>query len=57
MQVASPGTVRMRATLGHRGEKDYALLNAERMVYISFVIITFKVFNFVVVVSVLLMLV
>ena len=55
MQVASPGTVRMRATLGHRG--DYALLNAERMVYISFVIITFKVFNFVVVVSVLLMLV
>ena len=56
MQVASPGTVRMRATLGHRGEKDYALLNAERMVYIFFVIITFKVFNFVVA-SVLLMLV
>ena len=47
----------MRATLGHRGGKDYALLKAERMVYISFVIITFNVFNFVIVVSVLLMLV
>ena len=32
----------MRVTLGHRCRKDYALLNAEWMVYISFVINAFK---------------
>ena len=45
MQMASLGTVRMRGTLGQRGKKDYALLNAERIVYISFVINTFQFFK------------
>ena len=40
--MASVGAVRMRVTLGQRCRKDYALLNAERMVYISFVINAFK---------------
>ena len=31
-------------TLGQRGRKDYVLLNAERMVYISSVINVFKIF-------------
>ena len=47
VQMASVGTVRMRVTLGQRGRKDYALLNAERMVYISFAISVFKHFFFV----------
>ena len=38
MQIALTGTVGMRVTLCQRGRKDYALLNAECMVYISFVI-------------------
>ena len=42
MQIALVGTVGMRVTLRQRGRKDYALLNAERMVYISFVINAFK---------------
>ena len=42
MQIALIGTVRMRVTLGQRGRKDYALLNAKRIVYISFVINAFK---------------
>ena len=42
MQTALVGTVGMRVTLRQRGRKDYALLNAERMVYISFVINAFK---------------
>ena len=42
MQIISIGTVRIRLTLGQRGRKDYALLNAERMVYIYFVINAFK---------------
>ena len=44
MQIALVGTVGMRVTLRQRGRKDYALLNAERMVYISFVITAFKIF-------------
>ena len=44
MQIALVGTVGMRVTLRQRGRKDYALLNAERMVYISFVINAFKIF-------------
>ena len=44
MQIELVGTVRMRVTLRQRGRKDYALLNAERMVYISFVINAFKFF-------------
>ena len=44
MQIASVGTVGMRVTLRQRGTKDYALLNAERMFYISFVINAFKRF-------------
>ena len=42
MQIALVGTVGVKITLGQRGRKDYALLNAERMVYISFVINAFK---------------
>ena len=42
MQIALVGTVGMRVTLGQRGRKDYALLNAKRMVSISFVINAFK---------------
>ena len=42
MQTASVGTVGMRVPLRQRGAKDYALLNAEWMVYISFVISAFK---------------
>ena len=42
MQIASVGTVGMRVPLRQRGTKDYALLNAEWMVYISFVISAFK---------------
>ena len=42
--MASVGAVRMRVTLDKRGRKDYALLNAERIVYISFVINAFKHF-------------
>ena len=42
MQVALVGTVGMRVTLRQRGRKDYALLNAEWVVYISFVINAFK---------------
>ena len=42
MQIALIGTVRMRVTLGQRGRKDYALLNAKRIMYISFVINAFK---------------
>ena len=41
MQIASAGTVTMRATLGQRGRKDYALLNAEQIVYMSVVINAF----------------
>ena len=44
MQIASVGTVGMRVMLRQRERKDYALLNAERMVYISFVINAFKIF-------------
>ena len=51
VQMASVGTVRMRVTLGQRGRKDYALLNAERMVYISFAISVFKYFFFVCVIN------
>ena len=39
-------TVRMRETCCDRGKKDYALLNAEGIVYISLVIITFNFFYF-----------
>ena len=42
MQIASVGTVGMRVMLCQRERKDYALLNAKRMVYISFVINAFK---------------
>ena len=42
MQIAMVGTVGIRATLRQRERKDYAVLNAERMVYISFVINAFK---------------
>ena len=42
--MESVGTVRMGVTLDQRGRKDYALLNAERIVYISFVINDFKFF-------------
>ena len=42
MQIALVGTVRMGVTLGQRGRKDYALLNAELKVHISFVINAFK---------------
>ena len=42
MEIASVGTVGMRVPLRQRGTKDYALLNAEWMVYISFVISAFK---------------
>ena len=38
MQIASVGTVTIRVTLGQRGRKDYALLNAEQIVYMSVVI-------------------
>ena len=41
MQMASVGTVTMRVTLGQRGRKDYALLNAEQIVYISVVVNAF----------------
>ena len=44
MQMASVGTVRMRRTLAQGGDKDYALLIAEQIVYISFVINIFKIF-------------
>ena len=44
VQIASVGTVRMRVTLGQKGRKDYALLNAKWMVYISFVINDLKIF-------------
>ena len=44
MQIALVGIVGMRVTLCQRGRKDYALLDAERMVYISFVFNTFKIF-------------
>ena len=44
MQIVLVGTVRMRITLGQRGGKDYALLNIEQMVYISFVINALKKF-------------
>ena len=42
MQIALAGTVEMKVTLRQRGRKDYALLNAERMVHISFIIYAFK---------------
>ena len=42
VQIALVGTVGMSVTLHQRGRKDCALLNAERMVYISFVINAFK---------------
>ena len=42
VQIALVGTVGMRVTLHQRGRKYYALLNAERMVYISSVINAFK---------------
>ena len=42
VQIAMVGTVGIRATLRQRERKDYAVLNAERMVYISFVINAFK---------------
>ena len=44
VQIALVGTVGMRVTLRQRGRKDYALLNAERMMHISFVINAFKKF-------------
>ena len=44
MQMALAGTVRMRGTLGHWGRKDYALLNAEQIVYISLVVTFKKIF-------------
>ena len=44
LQIALVGTVGMRVTLRQRGRKDYALLNAEWMMYISFVINAFKFF-------------
>ena len=43
MQITLVGTVGKRVMLRQRGRKDYALLNADRMVYISFVI---NAFNF-----------
>ena len=43
VQIALVGTVGMRVTLRQKGRKDYALLNAERMVYIFFVINAFKI--------------
>ena len=33
VQIALVGTVGIRVTLRQRGRKDYALLNAERMVH------------------------
>ena len=42
MQIALVATVGMRVTLRQKGRKDYTLLNAERMVYISSVINAFK---------------
>ena len=44
MQMASVGTVRMRVILDQRERKDYALLNTEPIVYISFVINALKTF-------------
>ena len=44
MQIALVVTVGMRVVLGKSGRKDYALLNAERMVHIFFVINAFKNF-------------
>ena len=41
VQMASAGTVRMRRTLNQWWKKDYTILNAERIAYISLVIITF----------------
>ena len=41
MQIASVGTVTIRVTLGQSGRKDYALLNAEQIVYMSVVINAF----------------
>ena len=43
MQITLVRTVGKRVMLRQRGRKDYALLNADRMVYISFVI---NAFNF-----------
>ena len=40
VQMASAGTVRMRRMLSQWWKKDYTILNAERIVYISLVIIT-----------------
>ena len=48
VQIVSVGTVGIKVLLCQRegggGRKDYALLNAEQMVYISFVINAFKFF-------------
>ena len=44
MQIALVGTVEMKVMLRQRGRKGYALLNAERMVHISFIIYAFKNF-------------
>ena len=44
MQMTSVGTARVRGTLGNRGEGDYALLNVDRIEYISLVINAFEIF-------------
>ena len=44
MQIALVGTVGMKVTLCQRGRKDYALLNAERMVHISLLFMLLKFF-------------
>lgn len=43
MQMTLVGTVRVRIVRPY-GEKDYAFLNVEQIVYISLVIDTFKFF-------------